>query len=255
MKTYSLLPTVLAAVGLSLSGALPCPAARSGELLEARDFRLTKDGRDQVVFSVAEAGTLVVKARVREPIASTPVQLLLEGPGGLRVEKIGPAPLRLRYSIAPAVAGTETWRASVINVSKIPSVIGKLTVEIQPARRRPQMPTGDPSRGDDGSAADATSLTDGKVSYVDHRRLRAACRNRNPDVSVQLDLEHGTGALLMRFNHVFSFAARQVSEDRIEMRGSGRHALYLDLASQAIFFASGEEGIFCHVRIYREGER
>ncbi len=245
------LPAVLAAIGLSLLGTLPCPAAPPKKLLEERDFRLAKDGRDQVAFSVAGAGTLVVRVRIKEPVATAPVQLLLEGPGGLRVEKTGSAPLRLRYVVTAAIPGNSTWRASVINAGKLPNVTGKLTVEIQSTRRRGRQPAVDPA-----TAADAgeTDLTDGKVSYVDDRRLRAACRDRNSDVSVRLDLEQGTGALLMRFNQVFTLAVRQLSDNRIEMRGSGRHALYLDLAKRAIFFASGEEGTFCHVRIYREGE-
>ncbi len=241
------LSAVLSAVGLSLL-AIPCPGAPAQPLGE-RDFRLSKNGSELVVFPVTEAGTLVVKVRITKPFARSPVRLLLEGPGGLRVEKEGFAPLRLRYTVANATAG-ETWRALVINVGRLPDLTGKLTVEL----RSPQGSAPLPLAGDPIASETKANVTNGTVSFIDDRRLRAVCRDRNPDVSVRLDLELGTGALLMRFNYVFSFAARQTSEDRIEMRGSGQHPLYLDLVKQAIVFASGEQGIFCQVRIYRQGE-
>ncbi len=242
---------VLLAVGLGL--LVLCPAAAPAELLEERDFRLAKSGRDHVVFSVAEAGTLVIRVRIKQPFATAPVQLLLEGPGGLRVEKKGSAPLRLRYTVAAATG--ETWRASVINVSRLPDVTGSLTVEIQPAPLRPRSPAAGMPVAAGATAADLEpGVTDGKVSIIDDRRLRAACRDRNVDVSVRIDLERGTGVFLMRFNHVFSFAARQLSEDRIEMRGSGQQPFYLDLAKKVILFANSEDGAFCRVRIYRQGE-
>ncbi len=241
-------PAVLAALGLLVT-TLPCPLAAQTKLLGERDFRLAKDGRDQVVFPVDEAGMLVVRVRIREPVATAPVKLLLEGPGGLRVEKRGSAPLRLRYAVTAETA-SDAWRVSVINTGKLPNVLGRLTVELGPqqnARRRGQVAA-------DGTARITPAVTDGRVSIVDDQRLRAECRDRNPDVSVRLDLEQGTGALLMRFNHVFSFAVRQISEDRIEMRGSGQHPLYLDITERTLFFASGETGLFCRVRIYRRGD-
>ncbi len=189
----------------------------------------------------------MVRARLKQPFATASIRLLLEGPGGLRVEKQGSAPLRLRYTATSATAG-KTWRATVINASRLPDVAGKLTVEIQRRAGQPAAAT------TTAPVAIETGLTDGKVTIIDDRRLRAVCRDRNPDVSVRLDLEQGTGAFLMRFNHVFSFATRQLSEDRIEMRGSGRDPLYLDLAKKIIFFAAAEDGAFCRVRIYRQGE-
>jgi hypothetical protein len=239
---------ILTAAVLSLL-PLPCLAEHPSKLLEARDFRLAKDSRDQVVFSLSEPGTLVVTARIRKPVRNTPVELLLEGPGGLQVTKTGPAPLRLRYTAADPAAA-ETWHASVINVSKLPDVTGTLTVEIQPLHdQEPATDVTVPAGMADAAATEAT--TDGKVRFVDDRRIRAVCRDRNPDVSVRLDLERGTGELLMRSNHVFSLAARQVSEHLIEMLGSGPHPLYLDLEQREIVFTSGEEGTFCRVRIYR----
>ncbi len=295
---------ILAAALLGLLAAVASTAAPAGQLLEERDFRLDKTGRDRVVLSIPEPGTLVIKVRIKEPFPTTPVHLLLEGPGGLRVEKKGAAPLRLRYQVS-AAAAKGSWHASVINVSKMADVAGKLTVELRdpkPGAQAPAAPsatgagagaavaaegseavgageTGEAGEaagtsgavsgarevaaaappapmggGDDSTAAEA-DLTDGRVSYIDDRRLRAVCRDRNTDVSVRLDLEQGTGVLLLRSNHVSSFAARELSGEKIELRGSGRHSLVLDLARQALLFTSGEEGTFCRVRIYRHGER
>ncbi len=270
-------------LGVSLLAAFPCPAAASGQVLEERAFRLEKFDSERVVFSVTRAGALVVRARVKEPLATTPVKLLLEGPGGLRVEKEGSAPLRLRYHFTGAME-PETWHASVINVSRVANVTGKLTVELQdpkPGTKRRidgVVTTGHPETGEaapgDAAAggeepavasgvtappaarvpearATRAGATDGKVSYANDPRLRAVCRDRNLDVSLRLDLDQGTGVLLLRSNHVFSFAAHQTSDERIEIRGSGQHALYLDLGRETLSFASGEEGTFCRVRIYR----
>ncbi|MCP5114905.1 MAG: hypothetical protein GY953_29085, partial [bacterium] len=82
-------------------------------------------------------------------------------------------------------------------------------------------PLGFPRNEIFASTAAETDLTDGRVSYIDDRRLRAVCRDRNTDVSVRLDLEQGTGVLLLRSNHVSSFAARELSGEKIELRGSG----------------------------------
>ncbi len=278
MRTDQRFRVVLAAVGLALLAPLPTSAAPGGTLLEERIFRLDKTGQDRVPLSVGEPGTLVVKARVKEPFATTPIHLLLEGPGGLRVEKKGAAPLRLRFRVTAETAG-EAWHASVINVSKLSDVTGKLTIELLATQNggkhrnaEPPAPPAEPPSPDalapraeppapppvveDPAATPAAEdpVTDGDVSYIDDRRLRAVCQDRNTDVSVRLDLEQGTGALLMRFNHVFSFAVHQSSEDLVEMRGSGRHPLLLDLAKRAIVFTTGEEGTFCRVKIYR-GER
>ena len=244
-----MLPTVATVLSLLLL----CPAAALAELIEERDFRLTKNGRDHAVFSVTGAGTLIVRARIQQPFATAPVRLLLEGPGGLRVEKQGSSPLRLRYTVAGSSTG-DTWRASVINASRLPDVAGRLTVEIQRGRARP--PATAYGETDDNAAAPdiKPGVTDGKVTVVDDRRLRVVCRDRNLDVSVRLDLEQGTGELLMRFNPVFSLTVRQLSDDRIELRGDGQAPLYLDLAKKAIFFASAQDGAFCRVRIYRHGE-
>lgn len=249
-------------IGLSLWLTLPCLAAPA-QLLGERNFRLGKNGSDQMVFPVNESGTLLVKVRIKQPIAQASVQLLLEGPGGLRVEKQGSAPLRLRYTVTATSPG-ETWRASVINAGKLPNLVGRVTVEIESSGKSTVAPADDSTIVSSKTATSKTAtgktvtgktgVTDGRVSIIDNRRLRAVCRDRNPDISVQLDLELGTGVLLMRFNHVFSFAARQTSEHRIEMRGSGQHPLYLDLAKETIFFDSGERGIFCRARIYRHGE-
>ncbi len=266
-----------AALGLSLLVTLSSPAAPAGQLLEERNFRLHKDGRERVVFTVARAGMLVVRVRIKEPFPSTPVHILLEGPGGLRVERTGSAPLRLRYGVAGAEEPA-TWHASVVNVSKLADVTGKLTIELQDPRHKTkrhaaaEVETGgieagrqepdaaagtsaSPPAADRAAEATGTGFTDGEVSYIDDRRLRVVCRDRNSDVSLRLDLDQGTGVLLLRSNHVFSFAARQTSDDRIEIRGSGQHPLYLDLNKQALYFASGETGTFCRVRIYRGGER
>ncbi len=230
------------------------PARLPAEMLEKRDFRLAKNGQDHVVLSLAEAGTLVVRARVKPPYATAAIRLLLEGPGGLRVEKEGPAPLRLRYAVADPTAG-DTWRASVISASSLPNVIGRLSVELQPALSGARQPAAEVAAAA-GKPALATlpGATDGKVTIIDDRRLRAACRDRNLDVSLRLNLEHGTGNLLMRFHPVFSLTVNQLSDDRIEMRGSGGDPLYLDLDKKAIFFASARDGAFCRVRIYRQGE-
>ena len=238
---------ILIGCGLSLLGSVPTSAAP--RLIEERDFRLSKSESDHVVFSIPEAGLLVLRARIRQPFASVPVRVLLEGPGGLRVEKEGSAPLRLRYPVSAARIG-ESWRATVINVGRLPNVTGELTVEIQHRGTRAL----DTPSDNEGHNVEP-DVTDGKVSIVDDRRLRAVCRDRNTDISLRIDLEQGSGELLMRFNHVFSFKVHQASQDRIELRGGGAQELYLDLASQAIVFASREDGAFCRVRIYRQGER
>lgn len=243
---------VIAAAILSL--LLLCPSASLAELIEERDFRLTKNGRDHIVFSVAKAGTLVIGVRIKQPFAKAPIQLLLEGPGGLRVEKEGAAPLRLRYTVAASSTGN-TWRASVINASRLPDVTGRLKVEIQPPAQGRSLPPSAAGVSTGAAAPDAEpGFTDGKVTIVDDRRLRAVCRDRNLDVSVRLDLEQGKGELLMRFNPVFSLTVRQLSGDRIELRNNGQAPLYLDLAKKAIFFANAQDGAFCRVRIYRQGE-
>ncbi len=240
---------------LSLLLASASPAASTGQLLEARDFRLGKDAEERIVFSVARDGLLVVRARIKKPLPGTPVGLRLEGPEGLRVEKTGQAPLRLRYEVTGALE-PQTWHASVINVSKLPGVTGELTVELEDFRRPAK---GRPGRGsgpvlisppDPAELAGDGPFSDGKVTTIDHRHLRVVCRDRNSDVSLRLDLDQGTGVLLLRTNHVFSVNLRETPEDLIEIRGSGQHPLFLDLGKEAIFLASGEKGTFCRVRIY-----
>ena len=203
-----------------------------------------------MAFAVAGRATVIVRAVVREPLPSTPVQLLLEGPGGLRVEKTGSAPLRLRYRVEkPEEEGS--WRAVVVNVARAGQVTGKLSVDLETGA--PATPSPRP-----GKRAPAENppppVTDGEVSRADDPRLRVVCRDRNPDVSLRLDLEAGAGKLYLSYNHLFDLEVRALSDDVVEIRGGGEHPLYLDLGKRLLYFADGEAGTFCRVRIYRGGE-
>ncbi len=231
-----------AAAVLGLLAAVPSTAEVEKRRVEERSFDLGKDGREQLVFPVAGRATVIVRAVVRKPLASTPVRLLLEGPGGLRVEKTGSAPLRLRYRVEkPEEEGS--WRAVVVNVAKAGRMTGKLSVDLETGAPRASTP--EPGRR--GGAA----VTDGEVSRADDPRLRAVCRDDNRDVAVRLDLERGSGRLFFRYNHVFDLEVQVLSEGVVELRGGGEHPLYLDLAKQVLYFASGETGTFCRVQIYR----
>ncbi len=235
----------LAAIAVAVLGFLAAVPSASGvekRRVGERRFELGKDGREQVVFPVAGRATVIVRAVVKKPLASTPVRLLLEGPGGLRVEKTGSAPLRLRYRVEkPEEEGS--WRAVVVNVARAGRLTGKLSVDLESGAP----PSSAPKAGKRAPAA----VTDGAVSRADDPRLRVVCRDDNRDVSLRLDLESGSGRLYLRDNHVFDLEVRALSEGVVELRGGGEHPLYLDLGKGVLYFASGERGAFCRVRVYR----
>lgn len=227
----------LAALMLSIT-----PTLAAKKPIAEREFELRKGGSEQVEFTLEQTGTLTVRANVKEPASNTPLRLLLEGPGDVRMEKTGSAPLKLHHQLAyPRQQGA--WRATVINVSKIGRVTGKLQEFFEPWESE-EGP--DPGAVPGGAQTQASSPIPVPTSS---EWIRAVCRNKNQDIAVRWDPERGTGALLMSSHHVFSLESNQVSENVIELKGSGEHPLYLDRNKETIFFQSGEKGEFCKVRI------
>jgi len=229
----------------------PALAATKKPIAE-RNFELRKGGSDQLEFPLGETGTITVRAHVKEPAASTPIRLLLEGPGDVQLKKTGPAPLKLRHPLAyPSQQGR--WRATVVNVSKIGRVTGKLRVFFEPdvSEQDPESEEEDDAETPAPRAVSAAPAA--RAGAAAPKALRAVCRDKNRDVSVRLDPASGTGALMMSSHHVFSLESSYVSENVIEMKGNGEHPLYLDREREAIYFRSGEKGEFCKVRI-DEGE-
>lgn len=225
-----------------LIGALPLAA----ETVEKRDFRLRKDSEDVLLVELHEPGIVEVRVHVREPLATAPVLLTLLGPDGVRVEKEGSAPFRLRY----AVEGAErlgSWRVVVQNVGKLPTLAGQVRVDFKPSPAPPSAPAAaTPTR-----PTTALPVTDGKVFYPDDEsRIRAVCRDKNQDVFVRVDMTSGKGAYYMGYHRVFDLAASYRSDSVVELRGDGV-PFFLDLDKKVIYFADGETGVFCRVRIYR----
>ncbi|MEM7350655.1 MAG: hypothetical protein AAF657_07600 [Acidobacteriota bacterium] len=231
-----------AVFSLGLLTSAVVTAEKAPRLLDERGFRLAKHGSDQVIITPGEAGILVVRARVKKPLPTLPIRLLLEGPDGLQIEKQDSSPLRLRYPLDEALAKA-SWRASVVNVSNLGPVTGQLTVELEPGASAPAASSIAQPKGQ-------SKLTEGRVRVVDDQQIRAACRDKNTDVFVRLDMHDGRGAFYMGFNPVFTLTASYSSDRVIEMRGSGEHPLYLDLDQRILYFASGEEGTFCRARIF-----
>ncbi|MCP4661230.1 MAG: hypothetical protein GY856_37985 [bacterium] len=219
------------------------PALAAKKPIAARDFQLSKKGSDRVELTLEQTGTITVRASVKEPATNTPLRLLVEGPGDVRLEKTGPAPLKLRHQLAyPRQQGT--WRATVINVSKIGWVTGKLRVFFEPWESEQHADPGEEPGEAEAGAGSAAPPEPASAALV-----RAACRDKNQGVAVRLDMERGTGALYMSSHHVFSLESSRVSENLIELRGNGEHPLYLDKNKETLYFKSGEKGEFCKVRI------
>ncbi len=211
------------------------PALAAKKPIAELDFELGKKGSGQVELTLGQTGTITVRANVKEPASNTPLRLLLEGPGDVRQEKTGSAPLKLRYQLAyPRQQGT--WRATVINVSKIGRVTGKLRVYFEPWESE---------KSDEADTGASAAVPEPEPAEP----MRAVCRDKNQDVAVGLDMEHGTAALFMSSHHVFSLESSYVSENVIELKGSGKHPLYLDRTKGTLYFKNGEQGEFCKVRM------
>ncbi len=228
---------------LLLTGLL-FAAPLAAETVEVRAFSLKKDAEDVLLVEIREAGLLLVRVNVKRPLATAPVQLTLVGPDGVQVEKEGSAPLRLRY----ALEGSErlgTWRVVVKNHGKMALLTGKVRVDFEPS---PPPPPAPPAAA---PAVPSREVTDGKVFYPeDEARIRAVCRNKNQDVFVRLDMTSGKGGYYMGYNRVFELEVSYRSDEVIELRGGGEPFL-LDTEKKVLYFASGEAGVFCRVRIYR----
>lgn len=210
--------------------------------VEEKEFRLEKDGEEAFLVELREPGLLEVRVHVKEPLSTAPVQLTLHGPDGVRLEKKGSAPLRLRY----ALEGRErlgTWRLVVKNHGKIAILAGKVRIDFEPS------PT--PPTGLSASEPPPRPVTDGRIVYPeDESKIRAVCRDKNQDVFVRADMASGKGAYYMGYHRVFDLQATYRSDDLVELRGGGEPFL-LDLGKKVIYFAEGEAGVFCRVRIYR----
>lgn len=218
-------------------------AQGSNQVIEERRFRLPKRGEDLAVFTLTEPATIVVDLRIKTPLATIPMRLVLEGPDGLQVDKQGAAPLRLRHTVIE-LHGPQTWRAVVLNTSNLGPVAGRMTIEIEPVNHG------------NASAAVARSKPDaGTVRFIDDQKIRAVCRDENTDVFVRLDMERHTGVFFMSFNPVFNLEATYIADRVIEMRGDGEHPLYLDLERRLLYFASGEPATFCQVRLHFDERR
>ena len=250
-----LFPTLLAGAAVFAADA---------DLLDEKRFDLRKDGEQTILFRVDTNGTLRVRAHVREPLASAPVRLLLRGPDGVEVEKKGSAPINLRYRVEN-VAQHGEWVLIVHNVGKMGRLTGTADVRFErapePAETAPPassavsasavsastVPAPTASRTDARPTATSAPVTDGKV--LAGRRLRAACRDRNRDVEVRVDLESGSAGLYLSYNLIADLAARKV-DGRIELRGDGEQALWLDPEQKVLYFAAGASGVFCKVKMY-----
>lgn len=224
-----------------LLAALLCAAPLAAETVEVRDFELHKNGEDVLLVELHEPGLVVVRVHIREPLARVPVQLTLQGPDGVRVEKEGSAPLQLKY----ALEGRErlgTWRVVVKNHAKLPVLAGKVQVDFEPS------PSPAPSVAE---TPPPSPSTDGKIVYPeDDARIRAVCRDKNQDVVVRIDMTSGQGAFYMGYHRVFHLEASYRSNDVVELRG-GEVPFFLDLDKKVIYFADDDAAVFCRVRIYR----
>ncbi len=238
MRTTTFRSSVLGVLLLSLYAG---PLLAAGKPLEVKDFELGKDGAAEAIVDVGEPGTLSVRVRLEQPLATAPVGLWLHGPDGVQVEKKGSAPLRLRYDVTTAEQ-LGSWRATVRNVGKMSRLAGQVQVSFTAAA---------PAGETEAAPARAARVTDGKItSHQNLQRIRAVCRDRNRDVSVRLDLESGTGGLFLKYNRALALAPSETSGGVIELGGSGEAPLYLDTERRVLFFRGGEKGIFCKVRIY-----
>ena len=160
----------------------------------------------------------------------------LTGPDGVEVEKQGSAPLRLRYEVTGAER-LGSWRVTVTNAGRMTRLSGQVRVDFTRASREAAKP------------AAAGPVTDGKVTYPQEKhRIRAACRDRNQDVSVRVDLERGTGGLFLSYVRVAALEPRETSAGVVELTGSGGETLFLDTGRRVLFFRGGR--VFCKVRVY-----
>ena len=220
--------------------------------LEERDFTLRKGGEDRVVFQVAEPGTIQVRIEVREPLTSSPVALLLEGPNGIQVDKKGAAPLRLRFTVTDA-AQVGDWRAIVSNPGKLARLVGRIAVRFEASAPQATAPptAAPPTAAPQATARAAPPVTDGRIRAPEDRsKIRAVCRDKNEDVFVRVDLESGEGAFFLRYRPVFRLRATARETGLVELRGDGEAPLRLDLGQKALFVEGKDGGLFCRVRLY-----
>lgn len=218
------------------------PLLAKAELLEERRFELRKEGEDEAIVEVGNAGTMIIRVDVRQPIASAPVKIFLEGPDGLQVEKSGPAPLSLRFRIDASRVGR--YRAVVSNVGKMARLTGRLRVEWKEAPS-----SGAPDTTEEPAEPDPPALTDGEILYPEDRQLvRAVCRDRNEDIFLRLDLDEKRGAFFLHYHPVFDLETGSRSDEGvIPLRGDGETTLILD-EERKILTLGGD--LFCRVRLF-----
>ena len=238
----------LLAAALALATLAPEAEAADGETLEVKRFSLHKNARETAVFQVDRTGELTLRVVLKKGVRTAPVHLLLEGPDGLQVEKQGMTPMRLRYTLRDEER-LGAWRAVVHNNGNIPVFVGELRIDFRESTESPER---SPGRSPGGAPHPIADDTDGRVLTADDQtRIRAACHGKNEDVQVRLDMKAGTGALLMSYNPVFRLTASYRSDTVVEMGGTQTNSsMLLDLKKRVLYFATGETGIFCKVRIF-----
>jgi len=220
-----------ASIGLLGAWLLPVHAALATEQVAHRiPFQLSAKFGDRKTYSFAVTAPGRVALRARWS-GGAPLALILNGPGqtGYHVRKDGSSPLKAVYTVTRRdLAKRGHWTASIVNFSKQGPVRGVLVVSYPAA-----------------SVATSPAMP----------RFYATCVDRNRGVSVQVDMNRGTGTFYMNHNNVFALRARYLPirgadpKNLIELKGNGARAFHLNVSRKILFFREGTRGEFCKLRI------